>query len=207
MDNDEVINRPVNNHIKLGCEDELLHCSDKRTTASGVPINTSRVAVPKVLKKDCSGALKLGCEDQEAKVCGNEQCCSPPSSAGSPLPCLKSCCIRSERDAVPPHPATDLLCNGHDAHYNLFRSWINADLAVLSQSLPWSSSLSLWNHPLLQHSTCGQQMTGVINCSSISNSDLGMDVAKYSQLEHPTEGSDPQDIPLDLTMHHAGTRV
>jgi hypothetical protein len=50
-------------------------------------------------------------------------------------------------------------------------------------------------------------MTGAINNSSISNSGLGMDVAKYSQLGVPPEVTEYQDKPLDLTMNHAGTRV
>ncbi|XP_021934438.1 zinc finger protein 778-like isoform X3 [Zootermopsis nevadensis] len=207
-DNDEVINRSENNHIKLGCEDEILLCSTKRTTASKVPINTSIAVVPEVLKRDCSDALKLGCENREAKVCGNEECCSPPPNARSPLRCSKSCCVESGRESVPPHPETNLLWNGHGAHYDMFRSWINADFTVLSQSLPWPSGLSLWNYPLLQLSTCGRQMTDeVINRSSISNSGLGMAASKYSQLELPMEVTDSQDTPLDLTMHHAGTRV
>lgn len=163
--------------------------------------------MPKLLKRDSGGVLKIGCEDQEAKVCANEQCCSPPVNTRSPLPCSKSCCVGSERDSVPPHAETHLLWKGHDVHYNLFHSWITADLAVLSQSLPWASGLSLWNHPLLQSPTCGQQMTGVINHSSVSNSGLGMDVAKYSQLDVPPEIVECQDKPLDLTTNHAGTRV
>jgi hypothetical protein len=50
-------------------------------------------------------------------------------------------------------------------------------------------------------------MTGVINHSSVSNSGLGMDVAKYSQLDVPPEIVECQDKPLDLTTNHAGTRV
>jgi hypothetical protein len=50
-------------------------------------------------------------------------------------------------------------------------------------------------------------MTGSINHSSISNSGLGIDAAKYGQLEIPSEVIESQDTPLDLTMHHAGTRV
>lgn len=165
------------------------------------------MAVPKVLKRDCSDVLKLGSEDQDAKVCGNEQCWSPPPSARSPVPCSKSCCVESGKDLVPPHPEIHPLRNEHGAHYDLFRSWINADFAVLSRSLPWPSGLSLWNYPLLQLSTCGQQMTEVISHSSVPNCGLGVAAAKYNHLEFPTEVTDSQDKPLDLTMHHAGTRV
>jgi hypothetical protein len=165
------------------------------------------VAVPKLLKRDSNGVLKLGCEDQEAKVYGNEQCCSPPPNTRSPLPCSKLCCVGSERDSVPPHVETNLLWKGHDVHYSLFQSWITADLAVLSQSLPWGSDLSLWNHPLLQPPTCGLTTTGVINHSSVSSCGVGTDMIKYNKLNVLSEVTESQDKPLDLTVHHAGTRV
>lgn len=165
------------------------------------------LAVPKLLKRDCNGVLKFGCEDQEAKVYANEGCCSPPPNTRLPLPCSKLCCLGSERDSVPPQVETHLVWKGHDVHYNLFQSWISADLAVLSQSLPWNSDLSLWNHPLLQPPTCGLKTTGVINHSSIPSCGLGMDMTKYSKSDVLTEVTESQDKPLDLTMHHAGTRV
>ncbi|XP_023724863.1 zinc finger protein 717 isoform X1 [Cryptotermes secundus] len=205
-DNDEVVCRPGNNQIKLSCEDEVLHCGDKRTTSAS-PVNISVVNVPKLLKRDSGDVLKRGCEDQEAKICANEECCSSRVDTRSPLPCSKSCCVGSERDSVPPHAGSHLLWKGHDVHYNLFHSWITADLAVLSQSLPWASGLSLWNHPLLQPPTCGQRMTGAINHSPVSNSGLGIDVTKYSQLDVPPEVTEYQDKPLDLTMNHTGARV
>lgn len=196
------MNRLGNNHIKVGCQDEGLHCSDVQMTASSVPINTCIAAVPQVLKRNCNGAPSLQCEDQEAKVCDNEQCCSPPLTARSPLPCSKLCCVGSKGDSVPPHTNTHLLWNGHDVHYSLFRSWINADLAVLSRSVPWTSGLSFWNHPLLCPST-----GGVISHSPVTDSGFSMDMAKYSQVELSTEVANSQDKPLDLTVHRAGTRV
>jgi hypothetical protein len=50
-------------------------------------------------------------------------------------------------------------------------------------------------------------MTEVMSHSSVLSSGFGMAAAKYSQLELPAEVTDSQDMPLDLTMHHAGTRV
>jgi hypothetical protein len=50
-------------------------------------------------------------------------------------------------------------------------------------------------------------MTEVISHSSVPNCGLGVAAAKYNHLEFPTEVTDSQDKPLDLTMHHAGTRV
>ena len=186
----------------MGCQEEGLHCNDIQMTASSVPINTCIAAVPKVLKRDCNGALNLQCEEQETKVCDNEPCCSPPLSARSPLPCSNLCCVGIKGDSVPPHTNTHLSWNGHDVHYSLFRSWINADLAVLSRSVPWTSGLSFWNHPLLCPST-----GGVISHSSVSDSGFSMDMAKYSQVELSTEVANSQDKPLDLTVHRAGTRV
>lgn len=201
-DSDEAVNRSENNHIKVRCQDEGLHCNNKQMTASNVPINTCIAAVPDVLKTDCNEASNLQCEDQQAKACENEHCCSPPLSARSPLPCSKLCCVGSKADSVPPHANTHLLWNGHDVHYSLFRSWINADLALLSRSVPWTSGLSFWNHPLLCPST-----GGVISDSSVSDSGFSMDMAKYSQVELSTEVPNCQDKPLDLTVHRAGTRV
>jgi hypothetical protein len=196
-----------NNQIKLSSENEVVHCGDKRTIASEGSADISVVAVPKLLKRDCTGVLKLGCEDQEAKAYANELCCSPALNTRSSLPCSKSCCAGSDRDSVPAQADTHLLWKGHHVHYNLFHSWITADLAVLSQALPWGSGLSLWNHPLLQPPTIGQPMSGSINHSSISSCDFGMDVHKCSQLDVSTEVTESQDKPLDLTMHHAGTRL
>jgi hypothetical protein len=167
-----------------------------------MPVNTRIVAVPEVLNRDCNGTLSLQHDDQEAKVCENQNCFSPTLTASSPLLCSKSCCIGSKGHPVPPRTNTHLLWNGHDVHYSLFRTWVNADLAVLSRSVPWASGLSFWNHPLLHPST-----GGVTSHSSVSHSGFGMDMAKYSKLELSTEVANSQDKPLDLTVHRTGTRV
>ncbi|XP_069702645.1 zinc finger protein GLIS1-like [Periplaneta americana] len=199
-ENEDFTNKSANSHNKLGCDDEDVFASDKKTAVPEVPQSTTLAVAPKILKRDSSGAIKLECEEREDRT--KEQCCSPLPSER----CPKLCCAGSDGHVTLP-PESQLLWNGTESHYSLFHSWINADLAAFSRSLPWTSGLSFWHHPLLQPTSCGQHLTGIINRSSISNSGLGTDMAKYSRMEIPAEDSETQDLPLDLTMHRAGTRV
>lgn len=150
------------------------------------------------IKMECSETINKPSEDhQESKV-----------SVPSPLPvlCSKPCCMDTKRSGVLPNPDIHLLW-GHDVQYNLFRSWMDSDMTVLSRSLPWTSSFTFWNHPFLQPSACSQQLSGVTNHSLVPNSTLDVDAIKFNTVDVPSNNSDPQDLPLDLTIHRAGTRV
>ncbi|PSN49592.1 hypothetical protein C0J52_14214 [Blattella germanica] len=173
--------KPVNNGVVSDEDDSL----------------TEKQVVCAPVKMECSEPAEMAYEEKETKV---------SESSPSPVPCSKPCCTGAERNAVVQNPDVPLLW-GHDVHYNLFRSWMNADLAVLSHSLPWTSSFGFWNHPYLQPSSCGQQISGVINRNCVPSSGMDVDSIKYSHLDVPTGDVDSQDLPLDLTIHRAGTRV
>ncbi|KAJ9577542.1 hypothetical protein L9F63_005915 [Diploptera punctata] len=177
-------------------DDELIKLPTNETVSDEDDCFTDKKpATP--IKTDCTESIKSSEEHQESKVSVS----LPP-----PLPCSKPCCTGTKHNGIIPNPDIHLLW-GHDVQYNLFRSWMDSDLGVLSRSLAWTNHLTFWNHPFLHSSTCSQQMSGITNQGWTPNSNLEGDAVKYSPLDIPSNDLDPQDLPLDLTIHRAGTRV
>ena len=170
---------------------------------------------PPVEEEPSKGLSAEGASDEE-EFCVNKMTTAPtkresinhPSedhqeSLPSPPPviCSNPCCVTTKRNL--PNPDIHFPWE-YNARYNLFRSLMNSDFYGFSHSLPWTSSFAFWDHhPLLQPSSCGQQLSGIVNNRSVPNTASEVE----TPMDMPSSDIEPQDIPLDLTIHRPGTRV